>query len=116
MALPESLDIWGRTVLVAGLMKVGDQEAAAAEKANAGLRASFGAPLAQVRDPEAHRDELMKRWVERARGFMSQAQSPEAPLRLVGCAPPGAVTQQPVSVDEVVLSLAVSCRLDVVAK
>jgi hypothetical protein len=116
VALPESLDFWGRMELVARLIQVGDQEAAAAEKADTGLHASFGAPLAQVRDPEAHRDGLMKRWVERARGFMSQAQSPEAPLRLVGCAPPGAVTQQAVSVDEVVLSLAVSCHLDVVAK
>jgi len=116
VALPESLDFWGRTALVAGLIKVGDQEAAAAEKTGTGPRASFCAPRAQVRDPEARRAELVKRWVERARDFMSQAQSAQAPLQIVGCAPPGEVTQRPVSVDEVVLSLAVSCRLDAVAK
>ena len=71
MALPESLDFWGRTALVAGLIKVGDEEAAAAEKAGTGPRASFGAPRAQVRDPEARRAELVNRWVERARDFMS---------------------------------------------
>ncbi|HEX5745201.1 MAG TPA: hypothetical protein VFZ09_03095 [Archangium sp.] len=116
VALPEAQDFWARTALVATLVKVGSQEAAAAEKANTGLRASFGFPVAQVRDPEARRDELMKRWVERARGFIAQAQSERAPLQLAACEPPGAVKQEPESVDEVVLSLAVSCRLDAVAK
>ncbi|HYO68165.1 MAG TPA: hypothetical protein VEU33_19010 [Archangium sp.] len=116
VALPEAQDFWARTALVATLVKVGSQELAAAENANTGLRATFGFPVAQVRDPEARRDELMKRWVERARGFGSQAQSERAPLQLVACEPPGAVKQEPESVDEVVLSLAVSCRLDVVAK
>lgn len=116
VALPEAQDFWSRTALVATLVKVGSQEAAAAEKANTGLRATFGFPVAQVRAPEARRDELVKRWVERARGFISQAQSERAPLQLVGCEPPGAVKQEPVSVDEVVLSLAMSCRLDAVTK
>ncbi|AKJ07991.1 Hypothetical protein AA314_09617 [Archangium gephyra] len=116
VALPEAQDFWARTALVATLVKVGSQEAAAAEKANTGLRATFGFPVAQVRDPEARRDELLKRWVERARGFSAQAQSERAPLQLVACEPPGAVKQEPESVDEVVLSLAVSCRLDAVTK
>ncbi|HEY0096763.1 MAG TPA: hypothetical protein VGB96_20695 [Archangium sp.] len=116
VALPESQDFWGRSALVATLVRVGSQEAAAAEKGNTGLRATFGFPEARVRDPEARRAELMKRWVERARGFISQAQSEQAPLQLVGCEPPGAVKQELVSVDEVVLSLAVSCRLDAVTK
>ena len=116
VALPEAQDFWSRTALVATLVKVGSQEAAAAEKANTGLRAGFGFPVAQVREPEARRDELVKRWVDRARGFISQAQSERAPLQLVGCEPPGAVKQEPVSVDEVVLSLAMSCRLDAVTK
>ncbi|WNG61604.1 hypothetical protein F0U59_47990 [Archangium gephyra] len=116
VALPEAQDFWSRTALVATLVKVGSQEAAAAEKANTGLRASFGFPVAQVREPEARRDELVKRWVDRARGFISQAQSERAPLQLVGCEPPGAVKQEPESVDEVVLSLAMSCRLDAVTK
>ncbi len=116
VALPEPLDFWGRAALVATLTRVGGQEAAAAENAKAGLRATFGFPEARVRDPEARRAELTKRWVERARTFMSQAQSERTPLQVVNCEPPGPVTQQEVSVDEVVLSLALSCRLDAVAK
>jgi hypothetical protein len=116
VALPETLDFWKRAELVATLARVGDQEAAAAEKANAGLRAVFGFAKARVRDPEARRAELTKRWVERARGFMSQAQSERTPLQVVNCEPPGPVTQQSVSVDEVVLSLALSCHLGAVAK
>ncbi len=116
VSLPESLDFWGRAELVATLTRLGMQEAAAAEKANTGLRASFDFPSAQVRNPEAHRAELTTRWVERARAFMFQAQSERAPLQVVNCEPPGQVTQQSLSVDEVVLSLAVSCRLDAVVK
>jgi hypothetical protein len=112
VSLPESLDFWGRSALVATLARVGGEQTAAAEKANTGLRVTFGFPEARVRDPEARRAELMKRWVERARGFMALAQSERAPLHVVGCEPPGEVKQQEVSVDEVVLSLAVSCRLD----
>jgi hypothetical protein len=114
VALSPSLDFWGRAALVATLERVGRQEAGAAEKANGGLSATFNFPVAQVRDPESHRAELMKRWVERTRGFTTQAQSERAPLHVVGCEVPGEVRQQPVSVDEVVLSLAVSCRLDAV--
>lgn len=110
--LPESLDFWGRASLAATLVRVGNKEDAAAEKANAGLRATFGFPVAQVRDPEARRAELMTRWVERTRAFMSLAQSERAPLQVIGCEPPGEVQQHPVSVDEVVLSLPVSCRLE----
>lgn len=114
VSLPESLDFWGRSALVATLVRVGSQEEAAAEKENTGLRAAFGFPVAQLRDPERHRAELMTRWVERTRGFISQAQSERAPLQLTGCSPPGAVKQETVSVDEVVLSLPVDCRLEAV--
>jgi hypothetical protein len=114
VSLPESLDFWGRAALVATLTRMGGEQAAATEKANTGLRVTFGFPDAQVRDPETHRTELTKRWVERARGFMALAQSERSPLQVVGCEPPGEVKQQTVSVDEVVLSLAVSCRLDAV--
>jgi len=116
VALPETLDFWGRAALVATLARVGGQEDAAAENAKAGLSATFGFPEARVRNPEARRDELTKRWVERARSFMVQAQSERAPLQLVNCEAPGEVTQKRVSVDEVVLSLALGCRLDAVAK
>ncbi|WP_395833110.1 hypothetical protein [Cystobacter fuscus] len=114
VSLPESMDFWARAALVATLTRVGGELTAASEKANAGSRVTFGFPTAQVRDPEAFRAELMKRWVERARGFMALAQSERAPLQVVNCEPPGEVKQQEVSVDEVVLSLAVSCRLDAV--
>lgn len=114
VALPESLDFWGRAALVAALSRVGGQEMAAAAKAEGGLGVSIGFPTARVRDPEARRAELTRRWVERVRAFTAQAQSEKVPLHLVGCEPPGEVKQQELSVDEVVLSLTVSCRLGTV--
>jgi hypothetical protein len=116
VVLPESLDFWGRAALVAALVRVGGQEMAAAEKAQAGLTVSLGFPSARVRDPEARRAELTRRWVERMRAFTSQAQSEKVPLHAVGCEQPGEVKQHEVSVDEVVLSLALSCRLEGVAQ
>jgi hypothetical protein len=43
------------------------------------------------------------------------AQAKDSPLALVDCAPPRSITQTRVSIDEVTLQLAVSCRLDVPA-
>ncbi|ATB29163.1 hypothetical protein [Melittangium boletus] len=112
VALPESLDFWGRETLVATLARVGEQEASAAERANAGLIASFSHPRARLKDPEAHREALTKQWVARARVFIHQVESEQAPLRLVSCEPPGEVKQQPISVNEVSLSLTgLGCRL-----
>jgi len=112
VALPESLDFWGREMLVATLARVGEQEVSAAERANAGLIASFSHPRARLRDPEAYREALTKQWMDRVRAFTKQVESEQAPLRLVGCEPPGEVKQQPLSVNEVSLSLTgVGCRL-----
>ncbi len=88
----------------------------AAAKAEGGLDMMIGFPAARVRDPEARRAELTRRWVERVRVLTTQAQSEKLPLHVVSCEPPGEVKQQELSVDEVVLSLAVSCRLGMVAQ
>jgi hypothetical protein len=115
VALPESLDFWGRAERVAALVRVGGQQMSAAAKAEGGLDMSIGFPTARVRDPEARRAELTRRWVERVRVLTTQAQSEKLPLHVVSCEPPGEVKQQELSVDEVVLSLTVSCQLGSVA-
>ncbi len=40
----------------------------------------------------------------------------DAPLALVDCAPPRAITQMQSSLEEVTLELAVSCRIDVAGR
>ncbi|HEX8438830.1 hypothetical protein, partial [Archangium sp.] len=77
-------------------------------------RFSFGTVEALVSKPEAHREELLRRFVARVRELATAAGSPEAPLRAVDCSVPGPVEQSPVSLEEVGLSLNVACRLDVV--
>ncbi|WP_224366410.1 hypothetical protein [Hyalangium versicolor] len=108
VTLPEALDYWGRSELMAALLQVGEQTLLAAEKT--GLEVSISAPVVRLKDPEAYRAELMKRWVEQARAFASTAQG-DRPLQLEACAPPGAVEQQVVTVEEVVLKLAMNCQL-----
>lgn len=78
------------------------------------LDAAFGAPEVKVRDPEAHRAELVKRWVERTRTFAKAAESEKAQLNVVNCDPPNAIAQNVISVEQVGLSLSVQCRIDVV--
>jgi len=65
-----------------------------------------------VLDPEARRVELIERWVLRAKAFADAAQATHAPLAIVDCEVPRAVKQNPVSVDEVQLSLHIQCRID----
>jgi hypothetical protein len=73
-------------------------------------------PQTSLRDPEPHRAELVRRWVERERGFATAAQGAIAPLVPLGCQPPGHITQIPLGLDEVGLALQLTCRLDTPAK
>jgi hypothetical protein len=112
LAMPATLDFWGRTELVAKLLQVARASATEAEKQN--LRFSFEQPAPALRDAEAHRAALLKRWAERTRTFALSTQSEGAPLAPVECTPPGEVQQKPLSLEEVALTLPVSCRLAVV--
>jgi hypothetical protein len=110
--LTPELDYWARSRLLAAIAQVtkGFAEAARAAKERRG--ANFQAPRVAVKDPEAYRAKLSERWVERARAFAAAAQAGAAPLHLLDCAPPGEIEQRPISLEEIGLSLAVSCRLD----
>jgi hypothetical protein len=111
--LAPDLDYWARSRLVAAITQLTREVTAAAGAAKDGRRgASFEAPSARVKDPEAHRAALTDRWLRRARSFAEAAQAAQAPLLLLDCAPPGAIDQRAISLEEVGLSLSVACRLD----
>ena len=112
--LPEGLDFWARTTRVGTLARVCHEVARDSREEKKRPRFSFGAVEALVSQPEAHRAELLRRFVSRVRELAEAAGSPEAPLRAVDCSLPGPVQQSPVSLEEVGLSLHVHCRLDVV--
>jgi len=78
------------------------------------LDSAFGAPEVKVRNPDAYRPELVKRWVERTRAFAKAAESEKAPLSVVNCEPPQAISQTQISIEQVGLTLPVQCRIDVV--
>lgn len=109
VTLPPTMDYWARSELMAALVRVADQTQVAAEKA--GLKSSVGLPSVMLKDPEAHRAELMKRWVDQSRAFAAAVQG-ERPLQLTNCALPGAVEQQVVTLEEVVLKLAMNSQLE----
>jgi hypothetical protein len=113
LPLPASLDFWGRSARVTALRRACHE----LEQENRGEKGrpsmSFGAPTAFVANPEAHRAELLRRFVDRVREFSAAASTAEPPLRVVDCTVPGAVNQTPLSLEAVALSLQFTYRLDV---
>jgi hypothetical protein len=112
--LAADADFWARARLVAAISQA--TRAFTDENKKSGLQARFDRPTAVVKDPESFRPELMKQWLERARGFAQAAQSPAAPLQLLSCDPPGMVQQIHLDLDEVALRLPQSCRIDALRK
>ncbi|MDI3282368.1 hypothetical protein [Polyangium sp. 15x6] len=107
---------WARAKIVAGLVEASKKRDALVPSSGEGapeIETAFGAPEIKLRDPESFRPELVKRWVERARAFARVAESQTVPLHLVSCEPPNAITQTPISLEQVGLALPVSCRIDV---
>ncbi|MBJ6763623.1 hypothetical protein JGU66_22870 [Myxococcaceae bacterium JPH2] len=109
VAMPATMDFWARSELMARLLQVSKTTASESEKQ--GVRLFFNAPEASLRDADAHRADLLRRWVERTRAFTLSAQSEVAALGPVDCSAPEAVQQRPVSLEEVALTLPVNCRL-----
>ncbi|WNG40749.1 hypothetical protein F0U61_48950 [Archangium violaceum] len=112
--LPSELDFWARSSRVATLARLCHAALGDSRQSKKLPRFSFGNVEALVAQPEAHRTELLRRSVTRARELASTVGSPEAPLHVVDCSAPGPVEQSPASLEEVGLSLHVHCRLGVV--
>jgi len=112
--LAEGEDLWARARLLATLIAAAERLAQPASDDD--LRAvSFATPELVLLDPEPYRAELVKRWVERARGFAAAAQVDSAPLVIRECAPPGPIVQSSPAFDEVSLELTFTCRIDTVS-
>jgi hypothetical protein len=111
--LEETQDFWARARLYAIIVQATRAVTTAARNDETTRRAaSFEAPRAVVTRPEAHRAELLKRWITRVKEFAAVAEAERAPLFVRDCAPPAAIQQSQVSFDEVSLTLGVSCRVD----
>jgi len=115
--LAADADYWTRANIVSALVQASEKPGPllpAAAEGDPEIVFAFGSPELKVQDPESFRAELVKRWVERARAFAHVAESEGAPLRLVACEPPNVINQTTISLEQVGLSLPVSCRIDVV--
>jgi hypothetical protein len=117
VGLPETLDHWARAEQLITLNAIVYSVVSGLElpkdaKAPAPVQAAFERPVATLRDPEPYREELVKRWVARARSFATLAASPAAPLELVDCTVPSEIQVSPHTLDEVELKLALNCSLD----
>lgn len=115
--LAADANYWARARLLSSLVQASADPKPLVPKApeeQPQLDSAFGAPEVKVKSPEAFRSELVKRWVERTRTFAKAAESEKAPLNLANCDPPQAISQTPISIEQVGLSLPVQCRVDVV--
>jgi hypothetical protein len=113
VALAADADYWKRSALVVSLAQLADGYARArADKTKTGGDLTWiGKSRVIVKNAESYRAKLTDLWVQRAQAFAAAAQAREAPLHLLDCAPPGEIVQRQRSLEEVSLSLAVSCRL-----
>jgi hypothetical protein len=111
IALAADLDYWKRSALVGALaeLSAGLQRARAAKGGGRGV--SLDSMRVAVKSPESYRGKLTELWVQRSRAFATAAQAHQAPLYLLDCTPPGDIRQRQQSLEEIALSLAVSCRL-----
>jgi hypothetical protein len=113
IGLAPELDFWKRGRLLAATAKVTASIKDAAQASKTEKEARFNEPVVMVKDLEAHRAKLAERWSKRARTFGDAAQSATAPLHLLDCAVPAHIEQRVISLEEVGLSLPMTCRLDV---
>ncbi len=112
LGLAKEEDYWARSQRLAALSQATSELADKLRTSKDSRAVRFSAPLAGIKDPEAYREEIVAAWVKRARAFASAAESEATPLRIVDCAPPGSIQQTSISLEEVGLSLPVSCKID----
>lgn len=74
------------------------------------VTAAVGVPSILVRDPEAHRAELVARWQERSRQVIEAAKAAGAPLEPWRLEAPGPVVQEALSLEQVLLTLPIKPR------
>jgi hypothetical protein len=98
--------------LLVSLVQIAKTVATQQKDAKKAILAQIAEPTALLKNPEAFRAELIRLWLEQVRTFSKAAQSQAAPLEILQCEPPRKVNQQHISLEEVGLSLALSCRLD----
>lgn len=115
ITLPAEQDYWARSQSIAALVKATIELHAATKGPDKDspttLSAGFSEPRPLVKDTEKYRPNLLARWTQRARELAAAAQSDKAPLAVVDCTPPGDVEQRVVSLEEIALTLPVSCKL-----
>jgi hypothetical protein len=112
VGLAPGLDFWARSRLLASIARVTREIGAAFRSSKPERAVKFSEASVIVKDPEVYRAKLTEAWVKRARAFADAAQAGPAPLYLVDCAPPARIEQQAISLEEVGLSLAMTCRLN----
>jgi hypothetical protein len=118
-------DYWARSRLIGAITKTARDlvdEAQAGEKSNGKAAPErsprsvpgvhFNEPQLSVKDVDVYRPKLLERWAKKAREFADAVQAASAPLYMVDCAPPAAIEQKPISLEEIGLTLPVSCRVD----
>jgi hypothetical protein len=110
--LAPELDFWARSRLLASVAKVTRELSGQLRSSKPERMARFNEPSVVVLDPEVHRAKLTEAWIKRSREFAAAAQASPAPLYLLDCAPPARIEQLPISLEEVGLTLPMTCRID----
>ncbi len=114
VTLPAEQDAWARLTLVAAVDRALSE--ARAKGLSGQVKFNHTPPEAVLKNPEAHRGELLAQWLKRSRELAEAAQSQKAPLVFTHCEPAPRVSVTPISLEEVGLSLPLSCGLEVLSR
>lgn len=115
VGLSPDLDFWARSRLLAAITRVTREIHRASKESKEAMPervVRFNEPAVTLKDPEVYRAKLTEKWVRRARDFAEAAQAGQAPLNLIDCAPPARIEQLPISLEEVGLTLGITCKID----
>ncbi len=108
VALPAG-DFFARARIVAALENLSRELESSTRDFKPGYLMTFGQVESRVKDPEVHRATLLKLWNARAKELVEAASGQGA--QLSGCDVPGRVAQRTAAMEEVELTLEVSCKL-----
>ncbi|MEW5851569.1 MAG: hypothetical protein AB2A00_22455 [Myxococcota bacterium] len=108
LELPRDGDVWARAAMINAFESGVRAQEREERRRQPSFQVALSGPEFRVRDPESARAELVRKWMSRVEALGTTTSGPTA-LRLVSCAPLGAITQSYASLDQVQLDVAVLC-------
>lgn len=105
-------DYWTRARLTTAMQQVVTELQKQNQARDVGPRVWFSSPRLLLRNAEQYRQQLLERWIARAHQLATVSRGGGSPMHLRHCQVPGPISQRVISMEEIALSLPISCELE----